>query len=73
MWARVIAAVGCGILTGVLSTAVMAVLADRIGSPLPVGRLTTLVVWQMFVFAVVSPLGAILTELKIPDPDLARS
>jgi FtsH-binding integral membrane protein len=67
---RIIAAVGCGALTGVLSTVFLAVLASRLGSPPAAGPLITHGIWQVFVFAVLSPLGAGLTELKIPDPDL---
>ena len=70
MWGRILAAVGCGVLAGVLSTVVMAVLAGRAGLSIPVDQLVTLGAWQVFVFALLSPLGAILTELKIPDPDL---
>ena len=52
------------------AAAVLAVLAGRAGLSLPAGQLVTLGAWQVFVFALLSPLGVILTELKIPDPDL---
>jgi hypothetical protein len=70
MWKRIIAAVVCGLLTGALSTVFVGFIAGRFGGTPEPGVLLTSGVWQMFVFASVTPLGAILTELAIPDPEL---
>ena len=59
---RLVAAAVCGVLIGVLSTAVSAILSYNAG-------FVAICVWRVFIFAIVSTIGAIFTELKLPDTD----
>jgi len=59
---RLASAAVCGALIGVLSTAVSAILSYN-------GGLVASCVWRVFIFAIVSTIGAIITELKLPDTD----
>jgi len=60
---RIGAAAVCGVLIGVLSTAVSAILSYN-------GGIVASGVWRIFLFAILSTIGAIVTELKLPDPDM---
>jgi hypothetical protein len=52
----------CGVLIGVLSTLVSAILSNNTG-------FVASCIWRVFIFAIVSTIGAIITELKLPDTD----
>ncbi len=65
---RIIGATVCGVMLGVLYTGLSAVLAHD--SLFSVGNMATNCAWRVFVFAILSPIGTIITELKLPDPDL---
>ncbi|MHC4106142.1 MAG: hypothetical protein ACYSR9_14460, partial [Planctomycetota bacterium] len=60
---RLAAAAVCGVLIGVLSTAVSAIMSYN-------GGFVAMCVWRVFIFAIVSTIGAIITELKLPDTDM---
>ncbi|HUU19376.1 MAG TPA: hypothetical protein VMW72_19660 [Sedimentisphaerales bacterium] len=60
---RIGAAAVCGVLIGVLSTAVSAILSYN-------GGIVASGVWRVFIFAILSTIGAIVTELKLPEPDM---
>ncbi|MFB0555214.1 MAG: hypothetical protein ACETWQ_18045, partial [Phycisphaerae bacterium] len=60
---RIAAAAVCGILIGVLSTAVSVILSYN-------GGIAASCVWRVFIFAILSTIGAIATELKLPEPDM---
>ncbi len=60
---RIGAAAVCGVLIGVLSTAVSAILSYN-------GGIVASCVWRVFIFAILSTIGAIVTELKLPDTDM---
>jgi hypothetical protein len=64
---RIVAATLCGIAVGLLYTAVSLILGS--GSIGAAGALTQCL-WRVFVFAVVSTIGALTAELSLPDPDL---
>jgi hypothetical protein len=69
LWKRIVAATVCGVGVGLLSTVVTAVvgLGDvAIGA----GELAKTCVWRVFVFAILSTVGAMAAELKLPDPEL---
>jgi hypothetical protein len=67
LWERMVGAAGCGLLLGVFYTAVSAGLqGNPTGQP---GAIIASCIWRIFVFAIFSVIGAILTELKLPDPD----
>jgi hypothetical protein len=64
LWKRIVAATVCGIALGVLYTAVSAMLVKTLAA----GDIAAACVWRVFVFAVLSTVGAIATELKLPEP-----
>ena len=70
MGRRVVAAVLGGGLTALLYTAVTAGLTVAADETVVAADLAIRSAWRVFVFALLAPLGAILTELAIPDPDL---
>ena len=65
---RIITAAVCGIAVGFSYTAVSAVLSYNGG--FEAGWLAMACVWRVFVFTILATIGAILTELTLPDPDL---
>lgn len=65
---RLLAACACGILVGVLYTGLSAVIGRDSG--IGVATIAAGCVWRVFVFAVLSAIGAIFTELKLPEPAL---
>jgi hypothetical protein len=65
---RIITAAVCGIAVGLSYTAISAVLGRNGG--FEAGWLAMACVWRVFVFTILSAMGAILTELTLPDPDL---
>jgi len=60
---RIVAAAVCGVLIGVLYTAVSAILSYN-------GGIVASCVWRVFIFAILSTIGAIVTELKLPNTDM---
>ncbi|MBA7636821.1 hypothetical protein ES703_44449 [subsurface metagenome] len=66
LWKRIVAAAICGIALGVLYPAVSAMLVKKMAA----GDTAAACVWRVFVFAVLSTVGAIATELKLPEPEL---
>jgi hypothetical protein len=67
LWERMVGAAVCGLLIGVLYTVVSAGLQGQ--QTLLLGAIIVSCIWRIFVFAIFSVIGAILTELKLPDPD----
>jgi len=67
---RFIGAAVCGVVTGIFYTAVSAMLGHSSG--ILVGEILASCMWRIFIFSILSPIGAIITELKLSDPDLAR-
>jgi len=66
LWKRIAGAALCGVAVGVLSAVVSGLLGanDSIG----VSAIATIGVWRAFVFTLVSVLGVLLTEIKMPEP-----
>ena len=62
---RIVGAAACGVATGMAASVVSWGLA---GWDIPAGQLVTSALWRMFVLAVLSPIGAIVTELCLPEP-----
>jgi hypothetical protein len=60
--ASVIGAILIGILYGIMSPALVSI--ERIGS----GDIVINCVWRVFVFSILSVIGMLLTELKLPEP-----
>jgi hypothetical protein len=67
---RFIGAAVCGTVTGIFYTALSAMLAHSSG--ILAGEILTICMWRIFIFSILSTIGAIITELKLSDPDLAR-
>jgi hypothetical protein len=64
---RIIAAVVCGIAVGALYTAFSVILGQS--STIQAHNPIMIFTWRVFVFAGFSTAGALLTELKLPEPD----
>lgn len=56
----------CGSLVGMLYTAVSGIIGQ--GGPVELGALTADCIWRVFIFGILSAIGVILTELKLPAP-----
>lgn len=67
LWKRIVAAAACGAAVGVLYTAVSAILSHSSG--IAAGNLAAGCAWRISVFAILSIIGAIVTELKLPGPE----
>jgi hypothetical protein len=66
---RIIGAAVCGSAVGVLYAALSAILAHE--GPIDFGEMATVCLWRVFVFTIFSIIGAVLTELRLPEPDVA--
>ncbi len=66
LWKRIIAAVFCGIAVGVIYTIFSVILSRNSG--IATYNFTAACVWRAFIFAVLSTIGAIVTELELPEP-----
>jgi hypothetical protein len=65
LWKRIVAAIICGCLAGVFYTVISAVLVQSSGAT---GFIAADCIWRVFVFAILSTIGAAITELKLPEP-----
>ncbi|MBW1957237.1 MAG: hypothetical protein JRF31_06940 [Deltaproteobacteria bacterium] len=65
---RIVGAAVCGVAVGVFYAGVSAFLGH--GSGISMGEIVTNGMWRIFVFSIFSVFGAIITEVKLPDPDL---
>jgi len=70
IWKRIIGAAVCGLTVGIFYTAVTAVVGH--GMDIASGDIAAKLLWRLFLFSMLSSLGAILTELNLADPDLAK-
>jgi hypothetical protein len=70
LWQRFVGATVCGILVGIFYTGATVLLGHSSG--LSVENIAAICVWRTFVFAIFATLGAIVTELKLPDPELGK-
>jgi hypothetical protein len=67
LWKRIVGAAVCGVLLGVFYTVASAGLQGD-DALLP-GAIMASCIWRIFVFAIFSVIGAIIMELKLPDPE----
>jgi len=67
---RIVSSATCGIVLGGLSTALSVIAAEGTLGP---HDITVACVWRMFLFGIFAVIGAVLTELYLPDPDLKRA
>jgi hypothetical protein len=70
LWRRIVASTVAGILTGALYTGISAILAYHKATF--DSSIAAVLAWRMFLFAVLTAISAIITELKLPDPDLGK-
>jgi hypothetical protein len=68
---RILSAVSLGILTGLIYTALSAYWVMQ-GNFIP-GEIIMSGVWRVFIFTVLAPIAAAVTELRLPDPTLKAS
>ena len=68
LWKRVVSAIVCGCLVGVLYT-VFSAISSQGGGAAP-GFILADLVWRVFVFTILSTVGAVITELRLPEPQL---
>ena len=66
MWKRVIGAAVCGGAVGVLNTAGSGIIGY--GGLFGVGEMAISCVWRVFIFIILSTVGMLLTEIKLPEP-----
>ncbi len=69
LWKRIAAAVACGAATGLLYTVITATLVSG-GQATPQAQLAKMCAWRVLLFSILCPLGAVLAELRLPDPDV---
>lgn len=67
LWKRIITAAAAGGLTGILATFAAAIISQ---GQIPVSKLVALCAMHTFISTLLSAIGAIVTELVLPDPDL---
>ena len=67
LWKRILSAIACGAAIGVLCTmlSVILICSSEISDYHPI----VICMWRVFVFAVFSTIGALITELSLPEPD----
>lgn len=68
---RIISAACCGGLIGIFYTALLTII--NYGAPIGFSEIPMSCVWKVFAFTIFSTLGAILMELKLPEPRPSRS
>jgi len=65
---RIVSAAACGTVSAIAYTVLTIVQTAAIQPP--AGQYITVFIWRIFVFTLFAAIGAIITELKLPDPDL---
>jgi hypothetical protein len=67
MWTRLIGAVICATAVAVFSTLISAVLGA--GDAIGFSEIVVVCLWRIFVFTILSVLGLLFTEIKLPEPE----
>lgn len=67
LWKRIVAATVCGTVVAVLYTAVTSILCS---DPIEAQNLVGGFIWRIFIFSLFSTVGAMVKELKLPEPVL---
>jgi hypothetical protein len=68
LWERIVGAAVCGFLTAVIHSGVSLSLPGD--NPILWGEVAANCLWRIFIFAIFSVIGAVIMELKLPDPEL---
>ena len=69
LWRRFVAAAVCGMLLAGLYTVISATLGYSVG--IINSEIAVNLAWRLFIFAILSTIGAIFTEIKLPEPPLS--
>jgi hypothetical protein len=69
LWKRFVAATICGVALGLLYPVVSALLVQK----MPIGDIVKACVWSGFIFAIMSTIGAISTEMRLPEPKTEKA
>jgi hypothetical protein len=67
LWKRILSAALCGLAVGVISASVLALL--NFSQSITAAGITTHCVWRVFLFAIFSIIGVLVTEINLPEPD----
>ncbi|MBW2311687.1 MAG: hypothetical protein JRF35_11540 [Deltaproteobacteria bacterium] len=67
LWKRVIGAAICGCAVGLFSTAFSGLMGY--GEVIEYGTIAVRFAWRVFVFTILTSLGAMITELQLPEPE----
>ncbi|UCF85749.1 MAG: hypothetical protein JSV50_08990 [Desulfobacteraceae bacterium] len=67
MWKRVVGAAVCGGAVGVLYTVGSGIMGY--GGSIEISEMATSCVWRVFIFTILSTVGMLLTEIKLPEPE----
>ncbi|MBN1309026.1 MAG: hypothetical protein JXA18_13970 [Chitinispirillaceae bacterium] len=70
---RIMLSALAGVVTGLLYTALAGLLSPRSGAPVEPFDLVTGGVWKMFGYTIATTVGAIITELSLPEPRESQS
>ena len=65
---RIVSATACGAISALAYTALT--IAQTASAGISAGQYFTDFIWRIFVFSLFATIGAIITELKLPDPEL---
>ena len=66
---RIVGAAGCGIGIGLLPAAVFSILS--LGTDILAGDVVIHGVWRLFIYSIIAVIGAIVTEINWPDPEVS--
>ena len=67
LYKRVISACLCGLLAAIFYTAASVYIFDESAA---VSAIASIFLWRVFIFTIFSTVGALITEMSLPDPDL---
>jgi hypothetical protein len=70
LWKRIVTSTISGVMLGVLYTTIL--LSIGSGTETTIGRIIIGCIWRSFVFALFATIGAIITELKLPDVEIGK-
>jgi len=66
IWKRVMGAVMCAAAVGILSTVISAVLGSN--DPIGISEIAVNCLWRVFIFTILSVVGVLFTEIRLPEP-----
>jgi hypothetical protein len=67
LWKRLMGAIGCATAVGVFYTVLTPLFGH--GQAIEISKMVINCVWRVFVFTILSAIGVLMTELKLPEPN----